>query len=189
MAVSKVAPFEPSNDPERPNVVWAPSPGDRQKWVKLFANPETLRQLLDDNINAKIGEYCGLVHGNVPNGAVRGLIDTVALFRGLMRPRIDQWGDEAIYIYVTTPPCSFTYPYETRFTADGPTRVGAPLQSIFTTYVEFGTKVLEREKEPIQAGGEDDVRGIVHYWEWTLCSDDDSTLPRDYENRYLERLW
>ena len=130
----------------------------------------------------------GLFHGVVPHGT-SGLFDAIALFRGLKRPRIDVLGDELIYIYVTAPPCSYIYPHETQYDAEGPMRVESPLRAIFTTFVEFSDPAIKRECRAIKTLGGEDVHGIVQFWEWTLCSEDDATLPRDHATRYLERVW
>ena len=124
-----------------------------------------------------------------PTADGRGLGGAIALFQGLKRPRIDHGLDENIYIYVTNPDCSYTYPHETRYTSDGPAKAPKPQGAVFVTYVEFGDDALEQIEEMTADLGVGQVSGIIHFWEWVLCSSDNADLPRDHEARYLRRVW
>ena len=176
----------------------APSPNDKGLLVRLYANPNTLRAFLDDRMNAKLGEYCGLVHGNVlestPDGSVEGgtngLLDSVALFRGIQRPMVGAGLDKDVYVYVTNPLNSYIYPLSERLTDAGPTRVPRPNSSVFVTYVELGQRASGQLAgwaidSPKCAG----LDGVIHGWEWVLSSPDDARLPDRYQTRYQDWIW
>ena len=178
---------------ETPNIVIAPSPWNSKEPIKLYANPERLRSYVDGNLNAKIAEYIGLVHGNckelvggeLREGGTDGLMDSIALFRGIKRGRTAPGQDGFIYIYVTNP--SWSYHYPDRF-AGAPTRTEKPKRSVFVTFVELNRN---GESLPALAHLSDDLRatldGVVLEWEWTIA--DSTPLPDDYENRYEEKIW
>lgn len=97
---------EYENDPGLANVVWALNP--ERKHIRLSVDVETIRRLRDSRLFAPIGEYCGLIHGAVPNGTP-GLIAAHALFQGLQRPRTTIGRDDEIYVYVLNPEHSYFY--------------------------------------------------------------------------------
>ncbi|GEM_PF-1772234 len=164
-----------------PNVVLAPHPEDRVKYVELSAHPDIIRKFMDLSLNAKIGEYCGLVHGNVEEAnptcdmqGTNGLLDSFALFKGLKRPFKDTGHDGEIYIYITNPKHTYIYPEKDRYSVVGPTRLSQPIDSVFATYVSFK---------------EDKTSGIILDWEWVLADKRCNTLPAFYDVRYDERIW
>jgi hypothetical protein len=164
-----------ANSADSPNVVVAIGP-DETTVVRLQCSAKTIRRLEDGRLNAKIGEYCGLVHGSVPGGT-RGLMAAHALFRGIRRPRIDDGLDDDIYVYVMDHDRTFNYPVEDKYGGKGPTRRSSPLNSVFVAYVEYP-----------EGWAVENPAGRILYWEWVL-SDDVERLPRDYQSRYSERLW
>ena len=80
------------SDRNTPNIILAPAPFNRDDVVSLYTNPLTIRNLIDDNLHSKVGEYVGLVHGNcaeysyssgLMEGGTQGLLVASALFRGV----------------------------------------------------------------------------------------------------------
>ena len=92
------------------NRTWSrPRGPDNVSTVRLECSGQTIRRFDDGKLNAKIGEYCGLIHGKVPDGT-SGLIVAHTLFKGLLRPRIDDGLDEDVYTYVMDHDRTFDYP-------------------------------------------------------------------------------
>ncbi|MDE0177894.1 MAG: hypothetical protein OXP36_04795 [Gammaproteobacteria bacterium] len=157
-----------SNDPDKPNLVWAK--GRCETEVQLEVSSEVLRNLEDGRVNSKIGEYWGLIHGATPNGT--GLIDAHALFRGVQRPRsFEDREDEEIFAYIKKPSFNFTFPHKH---GGYPIPESTPTNSVFAVYVEF------------YGEAKGCVSGNVLYWEWILA---DGDLPKDHADRYSERIW
>lgn len=196
------------NDPEAPNFVWAPARDDRNLAVRLFVNPITIRQMVDDHRNAGIGQFAALIHGSITytslggmrrREALGGLQNAVALFRGISRPMagsgtdrhpiIDFHDDREVYVYVTNPGSDYVWPSQRRFSPLGPQEAPKPEASVFATFVVFDKGVIASAVEAIREAGGGQVDGIVQNWEWTLASAKDPSLPDDFENRYEERLW
>jgi hypothetical protein len=181
------------NNVETPNVVLAPSPERGEQLVKLYASPRALRNIDEDLWEAKLGEYAGLVHGNIIEddagaevaGGTNGLLETVALFQGLMRPLIKPEGDEKVLIYVTNPAATYTHKrFRPAFT-----RVTRPVNSVFVTYAElFRDGGVDRNKYQVPT----EIDGIIYFWEWMPWDEHDRRLPEQYEGsnkRYLTRHW
>lgn len=160
-----------------PNQVLAPGE-NRRDVITLTLDPTTLRKFRDNNSNSKIGEYCGLVHGNIMElgpegrlvaGGTNGLMDAVALYQGLTRPLDDADGSH-VYIYVTNPLHSYTYPASTEHADLGPQRVPKPARSaVFTTMVDLEAK-------------------LIVFWEWTMAGDNPG-LPDNADLRYGRKVW
>jgi len=163
--------------------------------IKLYASPSTLRQIFTDRLEAKAGEYFGLVHGNwneyvgddeLVDGGTSGLLGATSLFRGIRRPRLDDGRDEQIYVYVLNPKWSYTYKRD----ESGLRRTEKPYNSVFVAYVELrndGAALEEAEK--LSQDVKSQIRGVVQFWEWVLAADDDKTLPDSFNARYDERMW
>jgi hypothetical protein len=149
------------------NKVVARSPFDREKLVEIVAHPETLRQLEGDHLNAKIGEYLGILYGDQG----KGLTLANHLFQGLERPFNHSVKDEGTYVYVLTPGSTYTYKDKS---IGNVTALPAPKDSIFLAYVA------------IQGPGED---GSLLFWEWVIADADDPRLPRDSARRYRRKVW
>jgi len=182
----------PRSNKVTPNIVLALAPSDKNELIELYVSPETIRQFMDDNLNAKIGEYCGLVHGNVDEwtetggsqeGGTYGLLEAHALFQGIKRPRTGQGKDESILIYVMNHAHTYIYQNNNRFSVTGPTRARRPSHSVFVAYVEL----LEEPELGMKGGSE--AAGRVLFWEWVRSSDDDPLLPVSCETRYTKRHW
>lgn len=166
--------------------------------MRLFTHPETIRLMLGDVRNAAMGQYAGLVHGEVQGqtdagepytAGTGGLVMAVALFRGIKRPCIDSDTDGRIYVYVTNPRVDFIWPEDRRFAAAGPIRIAPPKMSVFTTFVVFEAEMVAAQRDAIDANGGGPVDGIIVNWEWTLASAKDQRLPDDFDSHYEERVW
>ena len=137
----------------------------------------TIRQLVDDNLNAKVGEYAGLVHGNIMEqfddtiiAGGTGVCWKASCYQGLKQPRIDAGRDAKVLAYVTNPP-----PVSHLSEQGGAASVQGS-NSVFVTYAELFADGLERDRfDGIDAG----IEGVVHFWEWVLSSDRDRALPAD----------
>lgn len=187
--MATVTPPERS-DRSTPNVVLARSPQDRNTIIRLYASPFAIRTWAADNVAAKMGEYSGLVHGNIVeeqedgsinDGGTNGLLDAHALFKGIKRPRIKPQGDAHILVYVTNPTNSFVYPRHARAAK----RVPKPLNSVFVTYAELFEDGIDRTSYQVEA----EISGIVHMWEWVFCDPKEPTMPEESSSRYAERCW
>lgn len=169
------------------NIVLAPSFDDEKQYIKLFVSPSTVRNILDDCFNSKLGEYCGLVHGG---NLTRGLLESHALFRGLNRPYIGPNRDDDMYVYVTNPSCSYIFPIWNEFSEEGCTPTQKPRKAVFTTIVTFSLQEIEetRRKEGSGLIIPSDISGVVKYWEWVVAGNNDN-LPENFQNRYTRRVW
>jgi hypothetical protein len=138
---------------------------------------------VDDRMNAKIGEYCALVHGG---GDLPGVSEAYALFRGLKRPLNTERVDKAVCVFVTKPSRTYTYP--DRFGERQERK--APLDSVFVTYAEIAADPATVFASTLVPGSvPEGVRGVVIGWEWTLADKADASLPADHAARYVERVW
>ena len=175
------------SDRDTPNIVLANSPKNRSEIVLFRADPITIRQFDADKMNAKIGEYCGLVHGNIKEnscgtlteGGTDGLLAAHALYRGIKRPKNQDGRDEKMLVYVTNPSCSYVYLNRT----DGaPTPCPKPKDSVFVTYID-----LFAEPE-IDAKGRE-IMGLVKFWEWVIACTININMPDESEVRYTDKVW
>lgn len=167
---------------ETPNVVLAPAPHAREDIIELQADPGLLQAYVDRGLNYRLGEYCGLVHGNVreqlssdqwvEHGGTLGLLAATALFQGVQRPLDRVANDEDVYAYVTSPGWSYAYPQRSRHGDFGPLRIPKPDNSVFVTFASI------REGQ----------NRILH-WEWTLASPKEPSLPDQYATRYYRKVW
>ena len=130
------------SDRSKPRTVLALAPGDRTEFISLQVSVSTLVRVIDDHLNAKLGEYAGLVHGDAYEGGTDGLLIAVALFQGLRRPVVDRGIDESIYVYVLDPPHNYNFPNHYKFgdagfMNQGPQRVAKPESSAFVVYADI----------------------------------------------------
>jgi hypothetical protein len=170
-----------ANDPALANLVWALDGAKRH--VRLASDPSTIRRLEESQLFAAIGDYCGLIHGAVPNGT-RGLLAAHALFQGLNRPCLAPGRDAQIYVFVLNPDCSFVFHRSWKLTGTGPTKITKPDGSVFVVYADLV------EGEYVTATGTKIATGgSVLFWEWVLADTAQSNLPVDHETRYVRRIW
>lgn len=187
----------PNNDPHRANLIWARSPEDPHHFICLVAPPSVIRPMQDDHMNAAIGQFCGLIHGNIvlpmngtaPAPSTVGLVGAHALYRGLRRPLIEYGRDSDFYAYTMNPPRSYIYPIQDRNKGLGPVAVEKPKDSVFVTYVDFAQETLDRHMADMQLNDDSDVRGVIPWWEWVPASGEEPFLPEDYGTRYGEEVW
>lgn len=170
----------PENDPEKPNLIWAK--GLEQEQIRLVADPGTIRRLEDGRLNAKIGEYCGLIHGAVPDGT-NGLFSASTMFQGLRRPCIRLGRDSEICVYVLNPKDTYVYRRTAKSTGAGPERHPKPVDSVFVVYADLA------KTETTLGGTVVAVDGTILFWEWVLADSGDPRLPADYRNRYGRQVW
>ena len=168
------------NDPAHPNFVWAPAREDRTLAVRLFVNPVTIRQMIDDHRNAGIGQFAGLVNGSITYTSIGGmqrreelggLTNAVALFQGINRPMAgsgtdqhpigDFRDDREVYVYVTNPGSDYVWPPRRRFSSLGPQEAPRPNDLVFATFVVFDDGVIASAAEAIRDAGGGPVDGIV----------------------------
>jgi hypothetical protein len=171
----------PENDPAQPSVIWAR--GVDKAPIQLVADPSTVRRFEDGRLNAKIGEYCGILHGGVPGGTA-GLMAASSLFKGLERPCIKIGRADEIYAYVVNPDCTYIYPRNAKMSGAGPSRQSKPLRSVFVAYVD-----LSPTEVPLGSGVKISGSGSILFWEWVLADAANPNLPADFENRYAQQIW
>ena len=186
------------NDPEHARCVWAKTPTtgtqfQGKPFVRLAVHQETIKSLCDGILNAKLGEYCGLIHGNVWGEAenqegTSGLINPVAIFKGLKRPMISPGIDQSVYVYVTNPDVNYYWPEERKFSGEGPILAPVPVDSVFVTFVSFRKSDLDDVSESIAGTELRETDGVVMFWEWTKASPNVPQFPYDYDNRYVEQV-
>ena len=185
------------NDPNRPNIVWAPSPHDKNAAIRLQVHPATIRRMADDFRYSAIAQYAGHIHGaiTIPDTSGQGqriqtggLLQAIALFQGLKRPMIDADRDSEVYVLVANPRSDFLYPGK-RFDGSLFVPVPAPVDSVFTTFFVLAASKTAQTLALEQYGEEEIADGLILNWEWTLRSTDDARLPDDFGNRYRDRIW
>lgn len=177
------------------NEVSALSPLTKQL-VTLVAAPTTVRAMLDGRLNAKLGEYCGLVHGalrepidnDIKYPVGHGLDNPTAVFRGLKRPFLDHNLDKGVHIYITNPGVAFDYPADRQFSGAGPRQQPVPHNAVFATYVDFSLRAIDELKASADYRGPANAAGVVLYWAWTRASVLDPHLPHEYRTRYEQQV-
>lgn len=169
------------NDKKLANLVWAHGPSGQ--FIRLIAHPETLRLMIADGLNRTVGDYCGLIHGDVLN-RTRGLLAAHALFQGLNRPCLEPGRDDEILIYVIAPESGFMYPENARHEGIGPTPWARPKDSVFVVYVDLKDAMYRTA-----SGHQIATAGSILFWEWVLWDKSDPSLPADYRERYSRWIW
>lgn len=183
----------------------AKSPCDPRRLILLDVDRDALAGFgVHLRSRAKLGEFAGLVHGDVPQLLElpdaypdRGMRACHACFQGLTRPLNKDMGIQ-LFAYVSSPPCSFVFddPFDVCRTTE------KPLDSVFVTYVEFSPETvtmlaaLQIAAGPTLADVPDPhgVVGTVRGWEWVpaelpLAPNPALHLPRDHGRRYVTRRW
>jgi hypothetical protein len=136
----------------------------------------------DGGLNAKIGEYCGLVHGAIPNGTL-GLLEAHALFQGLKRPCLMLGHDADICVYVLSSASTFVYRANVKNKSVGPERYPKPDASVFVVYANLSMRQNQSES------GQVALDGVILFWEWILADQDQPLLPAQHGSRYVKRIW
>lgn len=184
-----------SNDPLKPNLIWAKDYGMPVGRVLLLAEPETVRTWAESfGSEAKMGEYAGLVHGVIvgDEGEKRqlsnGLLAPKAIFRGLKRPLYNHSldADKSVYIYISDHRFTYRYPLRNKFSGGPLERLDAPFNSVFAAYVSFELGHIDVESAGMAEGTK--PKGLVVGWEWLEESGKVSGLPYDYDSRFDARV-
>jgi len=182
-----------------PWFVWAPAPEDRTRAVKLFADPNLMAQLRGDHRATAYHQYFGHILGKTSfvdqDGSRRTIADvgileqSIALFRGLLRPFNENGDDKEGHIFVSNPKHDYAYNADRTSESGRPLQVVPPHDSIFATFVRFGEEIVAPHRQEIKSFGGNDVGGIIVGWEWTFCAPSERSLPNDFATRYDERIW
>lgn len=189
------------SSPLNQGVVLARAPTPEGGLIKLAVHPETLRSAarLKNGKNDKLGQYCGLIHGNVWAATTEpdqfdegtpGLTEPVAVFQGLKRARNDDAFDMKTFIYVTNPVQNYCYPSRNAYSG-GPARVPVPPNSVFVVYVDYGPEFVDELRAAVH-NMHGDVCGIVVDWDWVPASPSDPRVPVNATGasaRYFRRVW
>jgi hypothetical protein len=184
------------NDPTQPSFIWAKDFTRPIGRLCLRAQGETVRLWAEAfGSAAKIGEFWGLVHGVVRVGedATRqlsdGLLNPVAVFRGLKRPlhNITSDADAHVYIYIMNPDATYRFPIRDRFAGGELERLQPPMESVFATYVTFQQNHIDEECGLVAQGVQ--PVGLVVGWEWLEASMRTPSLPYDYDSRFDAKVF
>ena len=151
-----------------------------------------IRGYIDSGLSAKVGEYLGLIHGNIwpseNNEGTTGLLDPVVIFKDIKRPMRSFNSNEDVYIFVTNPGINYTYPIEDKFSGEGPSRGEVPQNSVFLVYVEYNQEIVEKACRESGNSITGEVDGVIHSWEWTFAADDDPSLPASHNTRFSSKV-
>ena len=170
-----------NENPKTHRVVLARAPTVEPQQVMLGLHYKVARDLVETGRLAALGEYVGLIFG------ASILLNPVAIFQGLNRPFRGPGVDETIYAYISTPGSSYTFtPPES--STESPRRVPPPSESVFVTFVSFLESVVDEVKASL-ALADRTIDGAVLYWEWTISSRSQLSLPREHQERYRRPVW
>jgi hypothetical protein len=170
-----------NENPKTHRVVLARAPTVEAQQVMLGLHYKVAQDLVETGRLAALGEYVGLIFG------ASVLLDPVAIFQGLNRPFRGPGVDETIYAYVSTPGWNYTYAPPANSTED-PRRVLPPSESVFVTFVSFVQSVVDEAKASLDPADRA-IDGVVLYWEWTIASRSQPSLPREHQERYRRPIW
>jgi len=191
------------SDPRNQQIVLARAPTAVGGLVHLVVDLRTLRSTLRlrNGQNAKLGQFCGLVHGNVwavasdptdrTETGTAGLTKPVAIFCGLRRPRNQRKHDAETFIYITSHSRNYVFPNKNEF-GGGPIRAPVPPNSVFVAYVDFGPEAVDEVRPLLSYTLPDPVSGVVSDWEWVRASPNDPRLPVNStggDPRYARKVW
>ena len=149
------------NDPNKARITIARAPVHATD-VYLGVHHKTIRTLASSGRLAAIGEYMGLIHD------IGVLENPNAIFQGLNRPYMGSSVDISIYTYVTKPDRSYIFTAPGVYQGQGPSRIAAPLNSVFIAFVSFAKAVVDDVQATLTTPG-DVIGGVIFYWEWTIA--------------------
>lgn len=177
-------------------VALAPSPEDKSVDIRLLCSAETLRNAFQKGYTARLAQFKELVVGDPEDPHQIGLKSAYALFRGLRRPLGANPGGEAIYAYVSHPPCDFVGDWPD---PHGPLRAvvqARPKDSVFVVYADIPDQQTDPHLAQWRREAEDqEVRGLVLHWEWVTADFpqvqgfSQAYLPIYAATRYAQRIW
>jgi hypothetical protein len=164
----------------------APSPQNPKKFCDLRIHEGAVESVAASGRRTKIFEMFYNVCGILPpvnnigfheSGSTfpdhwGGLKHSIALFKGIKRPFMDDGLDCEIFVYVLKP----RYVYE--FIPDmvcAAKRNDAPEDAVFAVYAKFDNEYY--------------TNGAILSWEWIPADNANSELPEGHADRYEERVW
>lgn len=163
----------------------APSPEGDGRMIKVTVDAERVRQLAGVRRKTALFELVYNVLGQVPPVNNIGFHESSdfpdnwggmrhahAIFKGLKRPMNDHDLDGDVYVYVLSPRFTYRYIPDMACTAK---RYDAPENAVFAVYVIFE--------------GNDFNQGSIVNWEWVGSTADRPQYPRNYKERYDQRVW
>ena len=173
----------PTNDPRNQKLIWAQYPSIGDNVIRLAVSSTVTRDLVETNRLEAMGEYSGLIFSE-------GVLQSpTAIFQGIRRPFLADGLDNFVYAYVSAPHISYTYYLRDRFDGTGPHEVPAPgLPSVFVVFVTLARSVVSEVEQEFHLANQD-IRGVILYWEWTKASATDRLLPDGHAERYRRRVW
>jgi hypothetical protein len=93
-----------------------------------------------------------------------------------------------IYAYVSSPDENYIFLPEDRSAGTGPHRISVPCESVFVTFVSFVQDVVDDVQGSLDPADRT-IDGAVLFWEWTIASRTEPSLPRDSTTRYRRQIW
>jgi hypothetical protein len=184
-------PNRPVNDPRKARLVWAKSPIQGRDYDKLIIHPETMRLCERLGETHKMGQYFGLIHGNIEgmdDDGTTGLLEPNAIFRDIERA-VSNKSSENYYIFVTSPNKNYRCLINDRGQANELIRTNIPRASVFLTFVEYEPDIINTLSLECGYTAQDDIAGVIQDWEWVLYSDEAPHLPADCETRFGELVF
>jgi hypothetical protein len=182
----------PTNNPDQTKLVWASSPNRERRFDRLMVYPDTISLFAKLGQWNTIGQYFGLVHGNVrgmhTEEKTTGLLDPVAIFQGLERPVDDRSGQD-FYVFVTNPNRSYRYLLKERSMSGELVWVRAPTASVFVTYVDYDPKIVADVLRECGYATQEEIKGIIYRWRWEFASSQEPHLPDGYSNRFARQVF
>lgn len=169
-------------------IVRARSPFDYDETLLLLRSSEAWDDFRASGKLSKIGQYFGLVHSGIERVDGAGMHGATACFRGLLRPRWNRPLDDEICVYSMNPRRDFTMQRaadNVKFTLQDLT---PPRSRVFVVLAEVPEDPSDpRLEEWRKIPGLEEVRGLIHDWEWTVPGLDDDNFPA--ASRFHEQLW
>jgi hypothetical protein len=163
-------------------VAMARAPKQDLEIVSLGVHPRTTYHLVESGRLASLGEYYGLIY------LTSTLTSPHAIFQGLNRPFLSPGIDDTIYAYLSSPKENYTFLAEDRNAGSGPHRIPVPRESVFVTFVSFAQDVVDDVRQSLDPADRA-IDGAVLFWEWTIASQAEPSLPRDHRRRYRRNIW
>lgn len=164
----------------------APSPAGDHTLIVLAVESERVRQIAKLGRKTPLFELLYNVCGILPpvnNIGYHeadlfpdhwgGMQHTHAIFKGLRRPMNNHGLDDRVYVYLLQPKYTYKYCADMVCVAK---RFPAPAQSVFAVYVTFEDET-------------DFTGGVIINWEWVLSDSDAPQYPKEFDNRYDQRIW
>jgi hypothetical protein len=186
-------PNRPVNDPKKSRLVWAKSPIQGRDYDKLILHPETF--LLCERLGAthKMGQYSGLIHGNMQgkdkdDDGTSGLLEPNAIFRDIERD-VNNGSGENYYVFVTSPNKNYRFLINDCGLANELIRINVPRTKVFLTYVQYESEIVNKLIRECGYTTHEGIVGVIQDWEWVLYCDEAPHLPANYGTRFGEMVF